>query len=259
MQAIGEDIVLLAIKRNGTIAAYEKLRFALASSELVRLAEAGRIDIDHDGYVFVVDTSPTGDALTDLALAALEDAIRPPRAREWVARQRPVLVNKYLERLAAAGTVRAEDRKVLGLFRVRRWIVLDAGRVIDAKGRLDAIAFTTGPVTSEQAAFAGLVHAIGLGVGLYPKRKDLAARDRLEAIARQDETIEMVSGAPTFPNSAVDASTSVAANAALQAATWSAIQSSVNATHHAVVQHHQTGHDGGFHDGGGGMAGGHHG
>lgn len=223
MRNIGEDIVLLAIKRNGTIAAYEKLRFALAGSELVRLAETRRIDIDRDDYVFVLDASPTGDALTDLALTALKDAIRPPRARQWVSRQRPVLVNKYLERLAAAGTVRAEDRRVLGLFRVRRWIVLDTERVIDAKGRLDAIALTTGPVTSEQAAFAGLVHAIGLSVWLYPQRKDLAARNRLEAIARQDETIEMVSGAPTFPNSAVDASASVAANAALQAATWSAI------------------------------------
>jgi Golgi phosphoprotein 3 (GPP34) len=81
VQNIGEDIVLLAIMQNGTIVGYEKLRFALAGAELVRLAEAGRIDIDHDGYISVLNASPTGDAITDLLLTGLEDAIRPPRRR----------------------------------------------------------------------------------------------------------------------------------------------------------------------------------
>jgi hypothetical protein len=259
MQNLGEDIVLLAIKRNGTIAAYDRLRFALAGSELVRLAEARRIDVDQDGYIDILDTSPTGNALTDTALAALEDATRPLEAEKWVARQPPALVNMYLTHLTGAGSIRAEDSKVLGLFRIRRWIVVDTARVTDAKGRLDAIASTTGPVTREQAAFGGLVHAAGLAVWLYPKRTDLAERDRLRAIARQDETIEIVDDALASATSAVDTATDATANAAIQAAMWSSIRSSVNATHHAAAQHHPTGQTGGAHHSGGGAAGGHHG
>ena len=92
MRDIGEDIVLLAIRRNGTIIAHEKLRFALAGWELVWLAQTRRIDIDHDGYIVVLDSSPTGDPIADSALAAIDDAIGPPRAKEWVARQRSTLV-----------------------------------------------------------------------------------------------------------------------------------------------------------------------
>lgn len=257
MGAIGEDIVLLAIRRNGTIVAYDQLRFALAGSQLVQLAAAGRIDIDQYGRVVVLNASPTGDALADVALAALNDAVRPPWAKEWVGRQRLVLVDRYLEHLAAAGAIRAEDRRVLGLFRtVRRWTVVDKQRLTDAKNRLAAIASTTEPVTSQQAAFAGLVHAVGLDRSLYPKGEDSAVRDRLAAIARQDETVTMVSGAPTSVSSAVNASTTAAANAAIQVATWSVIQASVEATHHAVEQHHQAAHHGGGMDAG--QHGGHH-
>lgn len=264
MGNIGEDLVLLAIKRNGTIAAFERLRFALAGSELVRLVDARRIDIDHDGYIVVLDVSPTGDELADLALTSIGGAVIRLRAKEWVARQRPVLVDIYLEHLAAAGVIRSEDRKVLGLFRAQRWAVVDTARVIDAKGRLDAIVSSTGPVTREQAAFAGLVHAVGLGVWLYPRRDYLARRSRLAAIALKDETTEMVSSKPAFPGNASDASVYASDDASLQGAIWAAVRSCVDATHHAVVQH-QGGHDGGshhdgggFHHDGGGMVGGHH-
>lgn len=261
MQNVGEDIVLLAIKRNGTVAAYEKLRFAVTGAELVRLVGSQRISIDHDGFIEVVDPSPTGDALTDRALAAIDDAIPPLRARTWVARQRPMIVDGYFEHLAVAGTIRADDRKLLGRSRLRRWIVIDAARVFDAKGRLDAIAWATGPATSEQAAFAGLAHAVGLDARLYRGRKGQPARSRLAAIARQDGTIAIVNDAATLQNAGVNASSAAAANAAVQSATWLAIQSSVIATHHAAIshQHHQTGHVSGHDHGGGGMAGGHHG
>lgn len=261
---MGEDIVLLAIHRNGTIIAYEKLRFALAGWELVRLAETRRIDIDHDGYIVVVDNGPTGDAIVDSALAAIDNAIGQPRAKEWVARQRSTLAAKYLERLAAAGTIRAGRRKALGLLRAQRWTVVDKARGIDAKDRLDEIAFSTGPVTPEQAAFAGLVHAVGLDARLYPKRKNLAARNRLQAVAQEHQTIGMFSDSSPSLNNPGDNSIQMAPDAGLNFAALSAVQSCVHATHHAAADH-GIGHDGGshhggaFHHDGGGMGGGHHG
>lgn len=96
------------------------------------------------------------------------------------------LTDEFLDRLVAAETIRVEDRRVLGLFRTRRWIVADMGRWHEVKQRLDAIVRSNRPVTLEQAAFAGLVHAAGLGIVLYPGRKELAARLRLAAIAAQE-------------------------------------------------------------------------
>jgi hypothetical protein len=43
MQNPGEDILLLALERNGTIAARDKMHFALAGSELARLRALRRI------------------------------------------------------------------------------------------------------------------------------------------------------------------------------------------------------------------------
>ena len=264
MQALGEDIVLLAITRNGKIAGYEKLRFALAGSQLVRLAAAGRIQIDRDGYVRVLNASPTGDATADLALSALEDAVGSPRAREWVARQPAALVTKFLNSLAEAGVIQAEDRRVLLLFRTHRWVVLDKARRDDAKKRLDAIARSRRSITAEAAAFAGLVYAAGLAGSLYPAGKDLAARDRLAAIARQDEAVTLISAErPASSNAAADGEQlfTYFPYAAIQGVTIAAIRCSVDAAHHAAaVQHHQSGYDGGFHhDGGGMVGGGHHG
>lgn len=263
MRNLGEDIVLLAIRQDGTIAAYEKLRFAVAGSNLVRLAESRHIDVDEAGGIEILNTDSTGDPSTDLALKSIK-SMGPPRvARTWVARQRAGIVRRLLAQLAEEGTIRAESRGLPGLRRARRWTVVDVGRVADARSRLDAIAFGTGPVSSEQAAFGGLVHAVGLPTVLYPESGDHAARIRLGAITLQDRTSAAVRDAAALTNSAVDASTDAATNGAIDSATWSAVHSTVQATHHVAAHHHQTvtlggGGDSGHH-GGGGMTGGHHG
>lgn len=286
MVNVGEDIVLLAVTRKGTIAAYERLCFALAGSELVQLAQSQRIEFDIYGGIDVLDASPTGDALVDVALARLIAREPRPTAAQWVAYQHPVLVNQYLGRLTEAGTIRFEDRTILGLLRIQRWIVLDPARVADAKDRLDAIVATTAAetLTWEQAALAGLVHAVELGKLLYPKREGQAARRRLEAIAGQHGTVETaVSRARNSTGGAAD--TSSATSTVLQVGIWTAIETAVNATLYTVAQHHhQAGHVGGSYDagashhggafhggggshhggafhssGGGGMVGGHHG
>jgi hypothetical protein len=46
MRTLGDDIVLLALRPDGRLAAEAKLRFALSGSELVGLAEAGRAGMD---------------------------------------------------------------------------------------------------------------------------------------------------------------------------------------------------------------------
>ena len=154
---------------------------ALRGAELVRLAAGGRIDIAK-GRINVLDAAPTGDAEADAALAGLA-AQSPPWALAWCSRPPRGICDAYLARLAAAGIIHAEQRTRFGFFRVTRWQIIDQGRAIDARTRLDAIAQGTGQVGLAEAGYGGLAHATGLAARLYPGRDNRALRRRLEQIA----------------------------------------------------------------------------
>jgi hypothetical protein len=270
MQTLGEDILLLAIRQNGTIAAREKMRFALAGSELVRLAALRRVDVVK-GQIVVIDPEPTQDPLLDAAFASMQGSRRPPRAKDWVARVRGKLTQAYLERMAASGAVRLEIRKSLGIFPVKRWYVVDSSRVRRLKAQLDTIAISSGPVDSPQAAFGGLVHAIGLDLVLYPKGEGRPARKRLEWIAKHNDAADAVRGAVADASTtalqasvvganlaAVNAATQAATAAAIDAATQAAVQASVAAAVGASIDAavsasveaaHHSSTDGGHHHG----------
>ncbi|HTJ69783.1 MAG TPA: GPP34 family phosphoprotein [Actinospica sp.] len=242
MRTLGEDIVLLAIRPDGKLSVHDKLRFALAGSELVRLAAERRVDVV-DGRIQVLDPTPTGDVLLDAAFASIQQAKRPPQAKNWVAMLRPHQAGSYLEQLADQGAVDIERRKVLGFLPTFRWTISDPARAAEARARIDAVAHSSGPVDSAQSALGGLVHAIGLDAVLYPRsagEESKLARERLKQIARRDPTATAVRSAAE--RAAVDASIDAAVDASVHAA----VSASVHAAHSAA---HSASHDGG---GGGG-------
>lgn len=153
METLGEDLLLLAVRPDGKLGASAKLRFGLSGSELVRLAAARRVDIAR-GRIVILDAAPTGDDLLDAALQSMAGGWRQPTAKAWVARSRAGLVERYLDRLAAAGVVRAERRQVMGLFPGTRWVVVDTERQAQVRARLDAIASGSVSLDPAQAAFA---------------------------------------------------------------------------------------------------------
>ena len=264
MQSLGEDIVLLAIKPDGHLGAWDKLRFALAGSELVRLAAARRVEVV-DKRIVLVESGPVEDPFLAAALADIQRSKRPPRATDWVTRHgRQRLVDEYLARLTEAGVIRTERRKVLGLFTATRWYVVDISRQADVRSRLDGIAGSSGPVDSAQAAFGGLVHAVQLDAVLYPGREGKPARQRLKEVARRDTTASAVRSAATdaathaATDAAIQASTNSAIRAATQAATDAAIQASVQASIDAAVSASVSATHAAGHSGHGGAVGGHH-
>jgi hypothetical protein len=264
LDSLGEDLVLLSVSpADGRVTTAQQLGFGLMGSELVRLAAAGRLTIT-GGRVDVIDPSPGPDPLLDAALASLAGARRGVRAKAWVSRPRRGIAEAYLERLAAAGVLRAERRTRLGIFPVTRWHVADAARQAEVKARLDAIALSTGPVSTAQAALAGLAHATGLGAVLYPGRASRPARARLERIARGTEVAAGVADAASASGSGEGASQAMAAanqatraavDAATAAATAAATQAAIDAATSAAVAAateaaHSAAH--GAHGGGGG-------
>jgi Golgi phosphoprotein 3 (GPP34) len=208
LATLGEDLLLLLIKPGGTVGSADKVGFGLMSSELIRLAAAGQVEIAGDRIV-VRDAARTGDPDLDGALASLTAARKPPRPRHWVRRPRKGIRDAYLSRLVSAGAVSAERG---GIFGGRRYRVADAGRVARAQATLDAIAQSAGQVDVTSAAIGGLAHAVGLGRLRYPGSGGRAPRKRLTEIASGRWT------APAAGGAATTAATQAAVRAARDAA-----------------------------------------
>lgn len=263
MDELSDDLLLLAARADGRLLIPEKLRFGLAGAELVRLAAAGRVNVVR-GRIEVIHSLSTGDPLLDEALASMGAsrglAGRGPTAKAWVARHRPGLVKRYLERAETAGTIRAERRKALGFIPVTRWTVVDTARAAEARARLEAVAASTGVVDSAGAALAGLATAIGVTSRVFPGMAGAAARKRLRQAAKGDAASEATARAARDDTAkavsdATRAATAAATDAAISAATDAAVQASIDAaTQAAVSAAHSASHSASH----GGATGGHH-
>ncbi len=253
METLGNDLVLLSILPSGVIGTAAKLRFGLSGSELVRLAALRRVGVERDQIV-VLDQAPTGDVLLDEALASMDDS---PTAKEWVGLDRDELVRRYLERLAAAGTIQLERRKALGFIAVDGWTVLDPGRTAVARAPLDAIARGAGVAGLPEGALAVLATAIGLPPLIYPGFRGSAARRRIARAARDSRSpAEMTQAVITAVAGTPDAVTLAATDAAVRAATDASVRASIDAATQAAMW---AATDSAHHAAGGiGHAGGHH-
>ena len=135
MDWLCDDLLLLTVfAYRGRLAQAYATGYALMGAELVRLAAMGRIGIVED-MIVITSEEPTGDAELDTALTEIGESEDPPPPDEWVAQPRPRIAGRYLERLEAARVVRAQTR-----FSATRWLITDASRLAEARGRLDAIA-----------------------------------------------------------------------------------------------------------------------
>jgi hypothetical protein len=256
VDTLSDDLLLLLVNTDGTLRLLGKLRFGLAGSELVRLAAAGRVNVERRKIV-VLDSSPTGDPLLDQALASMTRGWMAPTAKAWVARDRHGLVKQYLARLVAAGVLREDRRKSLGFIPVTEWTVIDRARAAQAGDRLVEIATSTGALSPEQRALGGLASAIGIPGMVFPARAGAAARKRLREIARHDPA------ARTVMDAAVDAADNAAVSAAIQASTDAAISAAISssidaATAAAISAATDAAHDAGAGGHHGGAVGGHH-
>jgi Golgi phosphoprotein 3 GPP34 len=232
VDTLGDDLILLSLDpASGRIMTTQKIAYGLMGSELVRLVAAGRVDIG-DGRLVVVNAAATGDAQLDAALASIAQAGRRPRARHWVSHPRSGIATAYLERLAAAGTVRQE-----GTFRVR-WRATDPRSLAGARSRLEAIASPGARLGLRQTALGGLAHAIGLDAALYPGWGNRTIRRRFKEIADGAWTEAAEPHQAEGADAAVGAGADAAHHAAVHRATHAAARGAGDAVHaatHAAV------------------------
>jgi len=232
---LGEDLLLLSVRqRDGWIVTIQRIDYGLMGSELIRLAALGRVSVD-ERRITVLNDGRTGDADLDAALASLAGR-KQQRPRTWVGKPRHGIRDAYLERLVAAGALRREQGGFLGR---KRWVVTAPQRVEQARARLEAIAYSTGPVDLAQAAFGGLAHAVNLDGQLYPRFADRRLRRRLAEVGTGKWTRTAVdavgSAAQASSAAAAQASSAAAAQAAAAAAADAAVQAAVQASTTAAI------------------------
>jgi hypothetical protein len=195
---LAEDLLLLVTDdASGRLYVHtDQLDPALAGANLIQLTMMGRVDLSGEGArgagkpgrLIVCDPSPAGDEVLDAALriVAARAGHKPSAVLRPLGRD---LRRTLYERLAAAGVVRAERGRALGVFPVRRWPAQDAGHAAEVRRLVTQALVQQAAPDPGRAALIALVHALKcehkIVVSDLSKRQ---LRARAEQIAQSDWT-----------------------------------------------------------------------
>jgi Golgi phosphoprotein 3 (GPP34) len=189
---LAEDLLLLVTDdASGRLRVpTDQLDPALAGANLVELTMMGRVGLSGEGSagkpgrLIVCDSSPAGDEVLDAALRIVlaraghkPSAVIRPLGRD--------LRRTLYERLAAAGAVRAERARVLGVFPVRRWPAQDAGHAAQVRRQVTEALVQRAAPDPGSAALIALVHALKCEHKIVDPRLSGLSRRQLRARAEE--------------------------------------------------------------------------
>jgi Golgi phosphoprotein 3 (GPP34) len=183
--ALAEELLLLAYDDETGKATGSRigLDLGMAAAVMVDLALAGRIAYV-DGYLKVIDPTPTGEAIADavLAKAVADDEMHTPA--QWLQRLRHRLRTRVLEDLVARGVVRDVDETQLQYIHVHRYPTVDPAVEAEIRKRLGEALMSEGSPDERTAALCTLLTACRMEPALrLPAEEASEAHARLEAIA----------------------------------------------------------------------------
>jgi hypothetical protein len=189
---LAEDLLLLVTDdASGRLRVpTDQLDPALAGANLVELTMMGRVGLSGEGSagkpgrLIVCDSSPAGDEVLDAALRIVLARVghRPSAVIRPLGRD---LRRTLYERLAAAGAVRAERARVLGVFPVRRWPAQDAGHAAQVRRLVTEALVQQAAPDPESAALVTLVHALKCEHKIVDPRLTGLSRRQLRARAEE--------------------------------------------------------------------------
>ena len=172
----------------------------LAGAAVMELALLNRIDSDLQ-HLFVVDPSPTGDAMLDDVLARLapdgaEDGakdgaelnaeLNATAAVERITGQADAYRREALQRLVAKGILREENGRHFWVFRTRRYPVIDDREQREVKARLRQLLLTDEIPDPHDVVLICLIEACDL-LGLVLSADEIArTKTRVEQLGRLD-------------------------------------------------------------------------
>jgi hypothetical protein len=215
---IAEDLLLLLLDdRKGTnSSAYT--RTALGGAVLVELALAEAVTVEEKTRAWrsakvYAGAAPAGlDPVLERARATIAE--RQRSAQDLVDRLGKGLDDELAERLAQKGMLERRDGRILGLFPVTRWPVLDSAHEEAVRGSLTAALVEGAEPDARTAALVALLHAIGRAHKTVPHEglPSSEVRKRAKRIAEGDWAAKAVKDAIEASTAAIAA---VAAGAAV--------------------------------------------
>jgi hypothetical protein len=164
---LAEDLLLLVTDdaTGRLLVSREPVDAGLGGANLAELTLRGQVHVSGDqdpgrrGRIIVRDPSPPGDEVLDAALQTLVK--RQGRKPSAVIRPLGKKLRRVLyQRLAARGVLRAERRRVLGIFPTRTWPAQDPSRKAEVGQQVtQALAGTAAP-DERTAALIALLRAL---------------------------------------------------------------------------------------------------
>ncbi|MGY1617090.1 GPP34 family phosphoprotein [Geodermatophilus sp. SYSU D00691] len=164
---IAEDLLLLltADDTGKLVADSANTNIALGGALLAELALMGRVDIAgrdervREGRLVVRDAGPTGDGMLDDALATVGHAEGKKPQSVVTALGKRTRVRLY-ERLAAAGLLREEEGRILGVVPTHRWPAEYTGHEAAVRADLATALRQGGPADARTRALVSLLLAL---------------------------------------------------------------------------------------------------
>ncbi|MFF8290968.1 GPP34 family phosphoprotein [Streptomyces sp. NPDC016309] len=183
---LGEEITLLSLDdESGAARERSSAGWAVAGGILLELAMAGRIAVS-EGRLEVTDPTPTGNALLDGRLAALDEWARRKSRRkvsDWLSKDQSRAVRSTVESLCERGLVVEEQTRVLGMFPVRRYPEADGSVERELRARLTSVVVHGAEPDDRTSGLVSLLHAAKLHRLAFPDIPRKLVEPRMAAIA----------------------------------------------------------------------------
>jgi len=194
-----EEVLLIALNdERGTLPMTGMPGFALAGAILAELLSQGRIEVEptRKKLVRVKSAQMLGDQLLDESLLRIREAKRPAPLLSWVTRLTGTrrMHHRIAERLVIRAILRAEERRILRIFRTDAYPTVDSRPEREIRERLSEAVFRDNPRLDERTRLLLAVcvpsHLLGVVFSrkeLKPRRKHLKALTAGDPIAQAIE------------------------------------------------------------------------
>ena len=189
---LAEDLLLLVTNdATGRLSVSgEPVDAGLGGANLVELTLLGKVDVSGEqdqgrrGRIIVRDPSPPGDEVLDAALQTLVK--RQGRKPSAVIRPLGRKLRRVLyQRLTARGVLRAERRRVLGIFPTRTWPAQDPSHKAEVRQHVTQALVGAAAPDERTAALIALLHALKCEHTVVDPRPSQLARRQLRARAAE--------------------------------------------------------------------------
>jgi len=191
MLSFAEEIFLLAIDdREGSIKPLpvSALEYALPGALLMELAFLNKVDIDLQS-LRVVNKEPTGNTLLDDIMRQIESKSDAQSTSYWLsffAGQAKQIQEHILARLIARGILKTEDKKILWVFKTRRYPMIDNREIKEVTARLRELILSDEIPDPREAVLVSLVDACRLFDDIFSAEEYERVRPRIKALAKLD-------------------------------------------------------------------------